>query len=132
MKTIGWAAIIYSIHDFWTLSALALLIVGELVLAWLSNASKKNPTCLTSCLPGPRILRLPNPLFSWFSRPQMTNQQRNVQKLDVQTLDAIRGTLAKGLHRLVVRTRKIKLNWWTGSVAAEETVTTVEPSDARH
>jgi hypothetical protein len=62
----------------------------------------------------------------------MTNQQRNVQKLDVQTLDAIRGALANGLHRMVVRTRKIKLNWWTGSVAAEETVTTVEPTDARH
>jgi DNA invertase Pin-like site-specific DNA recombinase len=30
------------------------------------------------------------------------------------------------------RTRKIRLNWWTGSVGAEETVTTVEPSDARH
>ena len=62
----------------------------------------------------------------------MSNQQRNVQKLDVQSLDNIRGVLAKGLHRLVVRTRKIKLNWWTGSIAAEETVTTVEPSDARN
>jgi hypothetical protein len=31
-----------------------------------------------------------------------------------------------------VRTRKIRMNFWTGSVAAEETVTTVEPSDARH
>jgi hypothetical protein len=41
-------------------------------------------------------------------------------------------TLAKGLHRLVARTGKIKLNWWFGSVAAEETVTTLEPSDARH
>ncbi|QQO15187.1 hypothetical protein JJB99_03075 [Bradyrhizobium diazoefficiens] len=130
MKTIGWAAIIYSIHDFWTLSALALLIGGELGLAWLSRL-KKGPACLTSCLPGPHILRLPNPLFSWFSRPQMSNQQRNVQKIDVQILDVIRGVLANGL-RAVVRTRKFKLNWWTGAVAAEETVTTVEPSDARH
>jgi hypothetical protein len=62
----------------------------------------------------------------------MTNQQRNVQKLDVQSLDNLRGILSGGLHRLVVRTRKIKLNWWTGSIAAEETVTTVEPSDVRH
>ena len=62
----------------------------------------------------------------------MTNQQRIVQTIDVQTLDIIRGAFTKGLHRVVVRTRKIKLNWWTGSVAAEETITTVEPSDARH
>ncbi|MGY3413064.1 hypothetical protein ACVWZV_009230 [Bradyrhizobium sp. GM5.1] len=27
---------------------------------------------------------------------------------------------------------KVKLNWWSGHVAAEETVTTVEPTDARH
>jgi hypothetical protein len=131
MKTIGWAAIIYSVHDFWTLSALALLIVGEFGLARLLRP-RKNPPRLTSCLPSTRILRLPNPLFLMLSRPQMTNQQRNVQKIDVQTLDLIRGAFTKGLHRLVVRTRKIKLNWWTGSVAAEETITTVEPSDARH
>jgi hypothetical protein len=62
----------------------------------------------------------------------MSANNRNVQKLDVQSLDHIRGVLSEGLHRLVVRTRKIKLNWWTGSVAAEETITTVEPSDARH
>jgi hypothetical protein len=61
----------------------------------------------------------------------MTSQLRNVQRLDVQQLD-LRATLSKGLHRLVVRTRKIRLNWWTGSVSAEETVTTVEPTDARH
>jgi hypothetical protein len=61
----------------------------------------------------------------------MTNQQRNVQKIDVQTLDVIRSAFAKGL-RTVVRTRKFRLNWWTGAVAAEETVTTVEPCDARH
>jgi len=62
----------------------------------------------------------------------MTNHSKNVQNLDVQSLDNIRGVLAKGLHRLVVRTRKIRMNFWTGSVAAEETITTVEPSDARH
>lgn len=62
----------------------------------------------------------------------MPESPRNVQKMDVQTLDAIRSALARGLHRLVVRTRKVRLNWWTGNVAAEETVTTVEPTDARH
>jgi hypothetical protein len=62
----------------------------------------------------------------------MPESPRNVQKMDVQTSDAIRSALATGLHRLVVRTRKVRLNWWTGNVAAEETVTTVEPTDARH
>jgi hypothetical protein len=62
----------------------------------------------------------------------MSNETRNVQKLDVQQLDIVKGALAKGLHRLVVRTRKIRANFWTGSVSAEEIVTTVEPSDARH
>jgi hypothetical protein len=62
----------------------------------------------------------------------MPESPRNVQKMDVQTLDAIRSALATGLYRLVVRTRKVRLNWWTGHVAAEETVTTVEPTDARH
>lgn len=62
----------------------------------------------------------------------MTNQQRNVQKLDVQSLDTIKGVLAKGVQRLIVRTRKFRINFWTGSIAGEETVTTVERSDARH
>lgn len=62
----------------------------------------------------------------------MTESNRNVQKLNVQTLDVIRKSMAAGLHRLVIRTRKVKLNWWSGHVAAEETVTTVEPTDARH
>jgi hypothetical protein len=44
----------------------------------------------------------------------------------------IRGVLAKGVHRLIVRTRKFRINFWTGSIAGEETVTTVERSDARH
>jgi hypothetical protein len=62
----------------------------------------------------------------------MTNHQRNVQKLDVQSLDTIKGVLAKGVQRLIVRTRKFRINFWTGSIAGEETVTTVERSDARH
>jgi hypothetical protein len=62
----------------------------------------------------------------------MRESLRNVQKLDVQQLDNVRAALTSGFHRLVVRTRKIRMNWWTGNVAAEETVTTVEPTDARH
>lgn len=62
----------------------------------------------------------------------MRESNQNVQKMDVQTLDAIRKVMSTGLHRMVVRTRKIKLNWWSGNVAAEETITTVEPTDARH
>lgn len=62
----------------------------------------------------------------------MSNEARNVQKLDIQKLDIVKGAMAKGLHRLVVRTRKMKLNWWSGNVAVEETVTTVEPTNARH
>ncbi len=61
----------------------------------------------------------------------MTSKQQNVQKTDVHKLD-IRAALATGLHRLVVRSRKVRLNWWSGNVAVEETVTTVEPTDARH
>jgi hypothetical protein len=75
---------------------------------------------------------MPNPVSFAVSEASMPESNRNVQKIDVKTLDIIKGALAKGLHRLVVRTRKVKLNWWTGSVAAEETVTTVEPTDARH
>jgi hypothetical protein len=44
----------------------------------------------------------------------------------------MKGALAKGLRRLVGRIRKIRLSGWTGSLAAEETVTTLEPTDARH
>jgi hypothetical protein len=62
----------------------------------------------------------------------MSNQTKNVQKLDVQSLDMIRGVLAKGVNRLIVRTRKFRINFWTGSIAGEETITTVERSDARH
>jgi len=62
----------------------------------------------------------------------MTSQQRNIHKLDVQLLDTIKGVLAKGVQRLIVRTRKFRINFWTGSIAGEEIVTTVERSDARH
>ena len=62
----------------------------------------------------------------------MSNEARNVQKLDVQKLDIVKGAMARGLHRLVVRTRKMKLNWWSGHVAVEETVTTVDPTNGRH
>jgi hypothetical protein len=62
----------------------------------------------------------------------MSNQQRNVQKRDVQSLDTIEGVLRKGIQRLIVRTRKFKINFWTGSIAGEESVTTVERFDARH
>ena len=61
----------------------------------------------------------------------MMNNQRNVQKLDVQQLD-IRSVLAKGFHRLTVRRRWFKVNFWTGAFSAEETVTTVEPFNDRH
>jgi len=61
----------------------------------------------------------------------MSESNRNVQKPDVHKLD-IRAALTSGLHRLVVRTRKVRMNWWAGSVAVEETVTTVEPTNARH
>jgi hypothetical protein len=61
----------------------------------------------------------------------MSNRQPNVQKVDVQPLDTFRA-LAKGVQRMIVRTRKFRINFWTGSVAGEETVTTVERTDARH
>ncbi|SFN38036.1 hypothetical protein SAMN05216573_11268 [Bradyrhizobium sp. Rc3b] len=37
MKTIGWAAIIYNIHDAYTFGAVVLLIAGEIALACLSR-----------------------------------------------------------------------------------------------
>lgn len=41
MKTIGWAAIVYSVHDTYTFGALVVLIVGELAVTQL--AKKKRP-----------------------------------------------------------------------------------------
>jgi hypothetical protein len=32
MKVVSWAAIIYTVHDGWTLAALLALLLGELVL----------------------------------------------------------------------------------------------------
>lgn len=61
----------------------------------------------------------------------MSESSRNVQKSDIQKLDVL-AALATGLHRLVIRTRKIRLNWWSGNLAVEESVTTVEPTNARH
>jgi hypothetical protein len=41
MKTIGWAAIVYSVHDAYTFGALVVLIVGELAVTQL--AKKRRP-----------------------------------------------------------------------------------------
>jgi hypothetical protein len=59
----------------------------------------------------------------------MVDQSQNVQPVNVQPLDILEGSK---LTRFVQRTRKIAMNIWTGSFAAEETVTTVEPNNARH
>jgi hypothetical protein len=61
----------------------------------------------------------------------MGNESRNVQRLYVQPLDVIKAALAHGLSRLTIRRRFMRLNIWTGSFTADETVTT-EPTDARH
>jgi hypothetical protein len=37
MKTIGWAAIVYSVHDAYTFGALVLLIAGEIAASYLSR-----------------------------------------------------------------------------------------------
>lgn len=59
----------------------------------------------------------------------MVDQPQNVQPVNVQPLDIIE---TSKVMRFVQRTRKFAMNIWTGSFAAEETVTTVEPSNARH
>jgi hypothetical protein len=41
MKTIGWAAIIYNIHDPLTFGALVVLIAGELAVTHLSKRRRK-------------------------------------------------------------------------------------------
>ena len=63
----------------------------------------------------------------------MATQNRDVQKLDVHPLDAIRAALRAGLNRLRVRIqqRRIKLNVWTGTFEAQETVTTLESTNER-
>jgi hypothetical protein len=77
------------------------------------------------------MVMVPKSVSLAVSEASMSESNRNVQKPDVHKLD-IRAALATGLHRLVIRTRKVRLNWWSGNVAVEESVTTVEPSDARH
>jgi hypothetical protein len=62
----------------------------------------------------------------------MSNEPRNVQRMYVQPLDVIKATLAHGLSRLTIRRRWVRLNIWSGSFTADETLTTVEPTDARH
>jgi hypothetical protein len=37
MKTIGWAAIIYNVHDALTFCAVLLLIVGECTATYIAN-----------------------------------------------------------------------------------------------
>jgi len=44
----------------------------------------------------------------------------------------IRSAIAHGLKKLSIRKRTIKLNFWTGSFTADETVTTLEPNDVGH
>lgn len=41
MKTLGWAAIVYSVHDAYTFGALVLLIAGEVAVA---HVSRRRPT----------------------------------------------------------------------------------------
>jgi hypothetical protein len=40
MKTLGWAAIVYSVHDAYTFGALVLLIAGELAVARLTKSKR--------------------------------------------------------------------------------------------
>jgi hypothetical protein len=41
MKTIGWAAINYTIHDAYTFGALVLLVAGEFAAAYVSGRRVK-------------------------------------------------------------------------------------------
>jgi hypothetical protein len=61
----------------------------------------------------------------------MPNQSRNVQKLDIYPLDAIRAALQQGANRLRISKWSVRFDFWRGSFSAEETVATVEPSDDR-
>jgi hypothetical protein len=40
MKTLGWAAIVYSVHDVYTFGALVVLIAGELAITQLSKRKR--------------------------------------------------------------------------------------------
>jgi hypothetical protein len=41
MKTLGWAAIVYSVHDAYTFGALIVLIAGEVAVTQLSKRKPK-------------------------------------------------------------------------------------------
>ncbi len=41
MKTIGWAAVIYTIHDAYTFGALVLLVAGEIAAAHVAGRRRK-------------------------------------------------------------------------------------------
>jgi hypothetical protein len=41
MKTIGWAAIVYSVHDAYTFGALVVLIAGELAVTYASKRLRR-------------------------------------------------------------------------------------------
>jgi hypothetical protein len=62
----------------------------------------------------------------------MSKQSPNVQNLDVHPLDTVRNAFAQGFNRPQTRRRSIKLDFWRGSLLAEETVTTVERTDDRN
>ena len=61
----------------------------------------------------------------------MRESNQNVQKIDVQFLDKIPASIAKGC-RIIARRSRLKFNFLTGSATAEMTETIVEPTDARH
>jgi hypothetical protein len=46
MKTIGWAAIVYSVHDAYTFGALVLLIAGEIAVTFVSRRRSQQRTPL--------------------------------------------------------------------------------------
>jgi hypothetical protein len=48
MKTIGWAAIIYTVHDAYTFGALCLLIAGEIGAAYLRKPAPRRATNIKS------------------------------------------------------------------------------------
>lgn len=61
----------------------------------------------------------------------MTKPSQNVKKPDIHRIEAVRTALSQGLNRLRIRERRLKFNWWTGSVEGNETTITVEPHNDR-
>jgi len=61
----------------------------------------------------------------------MRESNQNVQKIDVQFLDKIPVSIAKGC-RVIPRRSGLQFNFLTGPVTAEMTETIAEPTDARH